>query len=251
MKAVVVLLILTTLPSCSLIDGRRRDESRFEVTQPVQAPPAPIVVKAPDEYTPAIEKLRAESVASSNAIKTDMTGVNLNISKVAESLKLIDGPLADVKNTATASASAVAKLDARLSSSIEATAELKAEIKAQVDIANSLRMQVGQMMLDNKVAADANIAAFQRVEKLQQDVKAGRDAIVQNIELNERHVDLLRSAHRTEFWTVVAFLATGSFVCCVLLHNSRKRAEMRYDRERAEKTDLMRVLAKGRSNADA
>jgi len=208
--------LLLVLPGCSLLEMRGGPEKQAEtITQgaaPVAVPtvpaqPVPSGVSKGEvqaELDGAVKKISAESQASNNATQNTITGLGLNVTKLAEKLQGFGGDLAhveanvntkfdalaklqiDMKNELTVSISSVidtrleAKLDAKLTANTQVTAQaltqLRAEIKSEIEAQIKAQVQAG---IGNKM------------DSLAQEVKAGRDSYIDNTKVANQWVYII------------------------------------------------------------
>ncbi|OHB81190.1 MAG: hypothetical protein A2W31_05105 [Planctomycetes bacterium RBG_16_64_10] len=200
-------------------DQRQRQEASQPVTVNV---PAPVVSQSPDMKP--VSELRSEVQASSNQTTNALTGLGVQVSKVAEK---VDAALVKVD----ASFQATASLRADMSASASATAVLTNAMSAQATAIANLKLALEGI-------AQGQIGLKNSIETTSQTVASGRDSHVQTIQFTKEMMETLKASYeaqlaqtksdnRTLFWTVTILMATVAGIVALVLEGSRRRAEAR------------------------
>lgn len=123
---------------------------------------------------------------SNNATQQSLTGLGVQISKLAESVSLFKGDLAHIEAKVDTRLSAAATLDLELKTQMRA--DLQASIAANTKIAADLQVRVD--------ALGAAVVGFQNtIQQTTQSVAAGHDSIIQTNNFSKEMKDTLISLH--------------------------------------------------------
>lgn len=201
----------------------------------------PVATKAVPEVTRGdLDNIRSESQASNNAVQQSLTGLGLQLAKVAEKF---EASLAKFETRVNANATAIAQVRSDLKLLMQNNVELRNEIKANTNLSAKLDAQIEatsklSARLEALASAQGQIAAgvgnqlSQAVQKLQ----AGRDVVNTSLDDN-----MAKTLDKT-IWAIVKVVgicvgAMTSFITLMFgaitwyIHNakegSRQRAEER------------------------
>jgi hypothetical protein len=209
-------------------------------------------VKYISELKKEFVDFRSETVASNNANNTTQQGINANVNKIGESVKLVDGGLLNMRNDLKITNKIVTDLDAtlnvvvapKLNTSIEATNNMVAKVEANTKVISEIQIKLaGQAGAFNKMEEQLN--------QLTVNQKAGRDAITQQVQFTKDMASLLTSQNMNLLvvavcaFVFILLVVIAFFVFIIHLVNkanmkvleekemSRQRSEERYNHMRS------------------
>lgn len=273
MKAVAFALLLV-LPGCSLFEMRGGPEKQAEtITQgaaPVAVPTVPAQPVVPGvskgevqaELDSAVKKISTESQASNNATQNTITGLGLNVTKLAEKLQGFGGDLAhveanvntkfealaklqiDMKNELTASISSVidTRLDVKLDAKLTANAQLQAQVTAQA--LTQLRTDI-KSEIEAQIKAQVQAGIGNKMDSLAQEVKAGRDSYIDNTKVANQWVYIILAL----CGVIVGVVALFAYLITRLQVQRADRAEKHAEKAMDIHADVVVRALEGRSHA--
>jgi len=214
-----------------VLSGCVGDQRNVQNVPQTSAPP--VVNMAPSQ--PAVsrddlERLRSETVASSNANQQSQTGaLNLAMGKMAEEMNGVRGDLSGVKADLKISNSATAELHATMSNKADVTAlaQLRAELKAEIQAELNAQMN----------AQGAAVAALKStVDNQAQTISAGRDSNTSTIQFSKEFQQTLEASYKAmvselkqALYCIAAVCHIWAGVIIALLHGSVKHERKRSD----------------------
>lgn len=214
----------------------------------VQKAPEPAVITKENPGTEnAIRELRTETTSSNNATQNSITGLGVQVSKVAEKIQGVGGDLAHLEGdlvhletNVKAQVDAQANVDAqfRVSLSNEIQASLKVQAQANAEAIANLHIKLDALV---QVQTGLN----NKIEQMTTSVSSGRDSIVKITQFSDQMVQTLKDDNRTLIQIVLILSGLTHSVVIILAHQSRSRAESRATAEKQEKHKLLEHFLKG------
>jgi nitrate reductase alpha subunit len=171
--------------------------------------------------------------ASNNATQQSLTGLGVQISKIAESFKFAD-TLAKFENT----------IKTELAATVNAVSHIEVKNDANVKAFSDLNARLDKMEFNFRASVDVEgVAALKsEIQKMSQTVSSGRDSNVQTIQFTkefqavlvksyETQLEQVKSSHRSEMYQtwvfcgcIVAVTKALCAVICFQFRGSRNRA---------------------------
>lgn len=224
-----------SIPLLILLGCVGDQDARVNPVQPVivTVPQQPLA--QPQDGKP-LDNLKSEVQASSNATSNSLTGLGLQVAKVAEKVQGFGGDLAKITTCLQSTVEATSNLQATLASQVVVQSDMSAEIKASSQVVASLKAQL-------EAQVQAQVGLKNELQQTSQTIKAGHDATTLNVQFTKEMMDTLkasyqsqleivRSENHTRFWLAVVVLTAMCVVTALLLEASRRRAEARCAEER-------------------
>ena len=203
MKCGALVLFMVFLAGCA---GDHRN------TQSVQhGSTAPILPMPPILPSPSVAP--ADTIASENAVQNSLTGLGVQVAKVAEKIQGFGGDLAHLQATANAEirADLAAQIRAEMSVHLQAQAEANAQILSAINA---------------QVQAQAGLR--NSIDQTAQTVNAARDANVQTIQFTKEMQSVLEQSYKSAGYLVYVFCGALVSVVYILQERSRARADRRH-----------------------
>jgi hypothetical protein len=240
LKYILGTLLLLTLSGCIADTDVRKGDISTRIDNAAQALSNLPSRRDLDEYKKDLLKsvkemvdqstnnIRQDTLNSANTIDNTISGLGANIGKVSDEFSVLKGDFTAFKFDTKADFESVFRITNTLNNTLNTIVNTKIvgleaqnlELKNQIDIQNKILIKL-QFNMENQVAA--NTALWQKVDSMQNDVKAGHDAIVNNNNLSDNMLKAIQSGSRSEFWTVVAFLITAITIVLILTEVSHRR----------------------------
>lgn len=220
LKIFPIVLLCLALSGCEM--GAHKESQRNELGNPPRPAPA-ATLEVPEvtheEFDAAVKTIRAESQASNNAAQQSISGLGLNLQKIAEK---VDASLVKLSADFNTSIKAVAEL------SVKIHADLKNEISTQIKSEANLNAQA-VAQLEARLNATIN-TKFEALAQAQAQALANMQAGIGNkIESTQRTNTAGRDSVSTEFTkemrdTILGIVGACFGVVLLLQERSRRRA---------------------------
>lgn len=226
MRLLALSAVVFLLSGC-VADHRERQEVSFAAT------PLALPALTRGELDGALAALRADVQSSQNATQNSISGIGLNVGKVAEKLeadllRIQTDIHANLNTVVTAQTELRASLRADISTAVTAQASLRADLQANLNAAASLQAQAIanlETKLNALVQTTANLQAGIANRSETTTNTAGRDI---NTEFTREMQGALASDNRALIWVVAILTVFFCIVIVILSDGSRRRAESRY-----------------------
>jgi hypothetical protein len=173
-----------------------------------------------------------DMTASTNATQQTLTGLGLQISKLAESFKVAD-TLARFENT----------IKTELAATVNAVSHIEVKNDVNAKAFSDLNARLDKMEISFKSSVDVDgVAALKSdIQKMSQTVSAGRDSHVQTIQFSREMRDTLIQSFENQLDTTKAFCALIVSLMGILQITDRLRAK----NDHKEFMKALSLLSKG------
>lgn len=223
-SAAVVIVLLTA--GCI---GDQKAPSQPSLPTTVTVLP-PVAATPPDMS--AVTDLRQEVQVSSNATHNAISGLGVQVSKVAERVQGFGGDLLKVQTQVDAAVTAQAVVATELRADVRAEMQtvIASQVSANVALLRDLKTEITAL-------AQTQVGLKNQIERTEQTVTAGRDNHVTQFTKemleafkseNQTQLAAVKDANSTLYWTVIGMCAVIVKLTVILTELSRRRAEARY-----------------------
>lgn len=190
-----------------------------------------------DDLEKTVREVHSELQTSNNATQNSISGLGVNVTKLAEKVQGFGGDLA--------------RIETSISTNAQLTASVKADLKNEIgEIRNDMRLEIGKMQAQlNALAqaqAQAAVGVNNRMDSMQQTFSAGRDNNTSIInftkEMQELILRVVTDAYKTLYWTVIGMAALTLKIVIIMSELSRRRSEDRYNKVREDRKEDFATL---------
>lgn len=258
MKSILAVVILIALAGCNAtgVDGSHSDRMNVRQGDPTRlaVPPAPAELVAPPGSVPAptsadLERVRSETFASNTAQQNEITGLGVQVGKVAEK---VEGVHAEVSARLDSVINTTADLKLSVNQRVEAQAELNAKVVA--DLRAEFKADI---KAEAKVSADAIAGVGNKINSVQTTsttssaLNSGRDSISFTPEMAQMIVDMSRDDAKT--LQQAQHDSSNTLICIVgaLCGVMTALSELRSRRSENQHKSLLAAVAPDLANPDS
>lgn len=188
-------------------------------------------VVTPQELKAVEARIASETQSSSNATQNAITGLGVQVTKVAEKVQGVGGDIAAVRGDVSAVKGDIQTEIAAVKGNVQADLALvRGDVKAAMTA-------VAELQADIKALAQGQVGLENRID--QTTATAGRD-LNQTTQFSkemqkvleasyEKRTEELKDSNKWRYWTTVALLAFALKLAIIFTELSRRRAEARYN----------------------